>query len=88
METHCEPYTQYVKLLMITVYVVYRFQHVYVQEHLTPLGSISKQAQSMISSAEPVAASLLKHVLDDFRCVEPHCWIAMSCVAKRSVMSL
>lgn len=37
------------------------------QEHLAPLGSISKQAQGMISNASSLATSLLKSVLGDFR---------------------
>ncbi|KAA6419700.1 MAG: hypothetical protein FRX49_10424, partial [Trebouxia sp. A1-2] len=36
------------------------------QEHLAPLGGISKQAQGMVSNASILATSLLKGVLDDF----------------------
>ena len=37
------------------------------QEHLAPLGGISKQAQGMVSNASSLATFLLQGVLDDFR---------------------
>ena len=41
------------------------------QDHLAPLGSISKQAQGMVSNASSLATSFLKSVLDDFRYIIP-----------------
>jgi len=47
------------------------YVHSCLQEHLAPLGSISKQAHGMVSNASSLATSLLKGVLDDFRYIMP-----------------
>lgn len=43
-----------------------------VQEHLGAMGSISKQAQSIVDSAASLATPLLQGVMAKYRCVYWH----------------
>ena len=42
------------------------------QEHLSVLGAISKQAQGIVDGATSLATSLLQSVMDDFRYIYRH----------------
>ena len=43
-----------------------------IQEHLGAMGSISKQAQSIVDGAASLAIPLLQDVMAKYRCLYPH----------------